>query len=381
MLRVMYAARRRSAPWRFDVAALNFVERSDRTATPVNDTWAPGSSSTKTPCYAQRDRRESIWERDSTSALPFGLALLSPARQSSLHPCQFTTHAEDNDNKAHDLGLRREPWDAPTSPSAADGSAPIDAQTRRSRHFDARSLYGTIPAGAASPKVGRGQDDPRANLSGGAASNARSYSGTPGTASDQAEEKPDKSATLDKAATPDKSATPTGPASSWVVRKVDPYLRLARAYNPAGSWLLFWPCAWSITLAAPAGEIPDLHLIALFGAGAVLLRSAGCIINDMWDRDIDSQVERTKTRPLASGELTMWQATVFLGGILTAGLGILLQLNTYSILLGASSLLLVVTYPLMKRVTFWVGSFCSGNHELAGACLPRTRHRRAHAGC
>ncbi len=70
-------------------------------------------------------------------------------------------------------------------------------------------------------------------------------------------------------------------------RALQPYLHLVRLDKPIGTWLLFWPCAWSIALAAPAGSAPDVALIALFGAGAVLMRGAGCTINDLWDRDID----------------------------------------------------------------------------------------------
>ncbi|XP_017226808.1 4-hydroxybenzoate polyprenyltransferase, mitochondrial isoform X4 [Daucus carota subsp. sativus] len=94
-------------------------------------------------------------------------------------------------------------------------------------------------------------------------------------------------------------------------------------------------------------------MMALFGCGAFLLRGAGCTINDLLDRDIDTKVERTRLRPIASGALTRFQGLCFLGIQLFLGLGILLQLNSYSQMLGASSLLLVFTYPLMKRFTFW----------------------------
>lgn len=110
---------------------------------------------------------------------------------------------------------------------------------------------------------------------------------------------------------------------------------------------------WSITLAANPGELPDLKMLTLFGCGAVLLRGAGCTVNDLLDRDIDKRVERTKYRPVASGCLTQFQGLCFLGFQLLLGLGILIQLNNYSRILGASSLLLVCTYPLMKRFTFW----------------------------
>ncbi|DBA04766.1 TPA: hypothetical protein N0F65_004403, partial [Lagenidium giganteum] len=136
-----------------------------------------------------------------------------------------------------------------------------------------------------------------------------------------------------------------------------PYVQLARLNRPAGTYMLLWPCFWSISLAAPAGALPDLKMLALFGTGAFIMRGAGCTINDMWDKDFDKQVERTNKRPLASGALTYEQAWKFLAGQLTAGLGILLQLNYYSIALGATSLSLVAAYPLMKRVTYWPQAF------------------------
>lgn len=132
-----------------------------------------------------------------------------------------------------------------------------------------------------------------------------------------------------------------------------PYAQLARLDKPIGTWLLAWPCMWSITLASSPGDLPDIKMLTLFGCGAVLLRGAGCTINDLLDRDIDTKVERTKSRPVASGLLTPFQGLCFLGFQLLLGLGILLQLNNYSRILGASSLLLVFSYPLMKRFTFW----------------------------
>lgn len=132
-----------------------------------------------------------------------------------------------------------------------------------------------------------------------------------------------------------------------------PFMQLARLDKPIGTWLLYWPCGWGIASAAAPGCFPDLYLLALFGAGSVVMRGAGCTINDMWDRKIDMKVERTRNRPLVSGEVTMRQAWLFLGAQLTVGLVILLRLNWYSVFLGASSLLLVTTYPLMKRYTYW----------------------------
>lgn len=144
---------------------------------------------------------------------------------------------------------------------------------------------------------------------------------------------------------------------SYLPESVQPYALLARLDKPIGTWLLAWPCMWSITMAALPGEMPDLKMLALFGSGAVLLRGAGCTVNDLLDRDIDIKVERTKNRPIASGMLTPFQGLCFLGLQLLLGLGILLQLNNYSRILGASSLLLVFSYPLMKRFTFWPQAF------------------------
>ncbi|KAB8108110.1 hypothetical protein EE612_043470 [Oryza sativa] len=162
---------------------------------------------------------------------------------------------------------------------------------------------------------------------------------------------------------PDEDSSPphpspaAAPPSSWVDRwfpqAARPYAMLARLDKPIGTWLLAWPCFWSITMAAMPGELPDMRMLALFGCGAVLLRGAGCTVNDLLDRDIDNKVERTKSRPFASGILTPTQGVGFLGLQLLLGLGILLQLNNYSRILGASSLLLVFSYPLMKRFTFW----------------------------
>lgn len=134
---------------------------------------------------------------------------------------------------------------------------------------------------------------------------------------------------------------------------VRPYLQLMRLDKPIGTWLLYLPCTWSIGLAADPGCLPHLGMLTLFGTGALLMRGAGCTINDMWDKDFDKKVSRTATRPIASGEISRMQALVFLGGQLSLALGVLLCLNYYSIALGAASLSLVVTYPLMKRITYW----------------------------
>ncbi|XP_066149264.1 4-hydroxybenzoate polyprenyltransferase, mitochondrial [Euwallacea fornicatus] len=152
-------------------------------------------------------------------------------------------------------------------------------------------------------------------------------------------------------------ATPKETLASRLVnnspKNVQPYLKLMRLDRPAGSWLLFWPCGWGIASAATPGCLPDLYLLALFGTGAVIMRGAGCTINDMWDRDIDAKVVRTKDRPLVTGVVSMKQALMFLGAQLSMGLAVLMQLNWYSLALGASSLGLIISYPLMKRFTYW----------------------------
>lgn len=139
-------------------------------------------------------------------------------------------------------------------------------------------------------------------------------------------------------------------------RALHPYWRLARLDRPVGTWLLFLPATWAIAAFAQ-DRLQALWLLALFGAGSILMRSAGCVINDMMDREFDAKVERTRSRPLASGVVSMTQAAVFLALLLLAGLLILLQMNSLSRYFGAVSLVLVVAYPLMKRITWWPQAF------------------------
>ncbi|KAK6742583.1 hypothetical protein RB195_010065 [Necator americanus] len=134
---------------------------------------------------------------------------------------------------------------------------------------------------------------------------------------------------------------------------VKPYLQLMRLDKPTGTWLLFWPCTWSIGLATPACQFPSLYYLTLFGTGAILMRSAGCVINDLFDKDFDRQVERTKLRPLACGSLNDRQAISLLAALLSASFAVLLQLNWFSVAVGSASTVLVVSYPLAKRFTYW----------------------------
>ena len=144
-------------------------------------------------------------------------------------------------------------------------------------------------------------------------------------------------------------------SGGWVARLPQawrPYALLMRLDRPIGSWLLFLPGLWAFAMVAPDWR-QGLWLTALFGLGAVLMRGAGCVVNDLWDRDLDRQVERTAGRPLASGALRARHALVFLALVLAAALLILLQLNGAAQLLGVASLVPVVLYPLAKRVTDW----------------------------
>src|ERR1700722_5867501 len=144
-------------------------------------------------------------------------------------------------------------------------------------------------------------------------------------------------------------------ASGWVSRLPRawlPWLLLARLDRPIGIWLLFLPGLWGILLARVAwSEIAWLTL--LFAIGSVVMRAAGCVVNDLWDRDIDRLVARTAGRPLASGMIRPRQALVFLAALLLCGLAVLLCLNRLAQCLGMASLLLVAVYPLAKRVTWW----------------------------
>jgi 4-hydroxybenzoate polyprenyltransferase len=136
--------------------------------------------------------------------------------------------------------------------------------------------------------------------------------------------------------------------------RLRPYAVLARWDRPIGSWLLLLPGWWALALA-PGG--PDLRLVALFALGAVAMRGAGCVINDLIDRDLDARVERTRQRPLASGRLGVPQALAFLALQSLVGLLVLLAFNRFAIGLALASLPLIVIYPLMKRITWWPQAF------------------------
>jgi 4-hydroxybenzoate polyprenyltransferase len=134
-----------------------------------------------------------------------------------------------------------------------------------------------------------------------------------------------------------------------------PYLRLARLDRPIGSWLLLLPCWWSSALAAVAAHArgPSLWHLVLFFVGAFAMRGAGCTWNDIVDRDLDASVERTRSRPIPSGQVSVGQAGLFLVFLLLIGLAVLIQFNGFTVALGIASLAIVVVYPFMKRITYW----------------------------
>ena len=153
----------------------------------------------------------------------------------------------------------------------------------------------------------------------------------------------------------------------WIYRYAPaaavPYLQLMRADRPIGTWLLLWPCLWSLALGShDHGDywrwgLPHVTLIILFAIGAYVMRGAGCVVNDLADIKFDAQVERTRERPLPSGRVSVKQALLFLGGLCLIGLIILLQFNITTFKLGILSLGLIVTYPFMKRITYWPQAF------------------------
>jgi 4-hydroxybenzoate polyprenyltransferase len=157
-------------------------------------------------------------------------------------------------------------------------------------------------------------------------------------------------------ATPGRVADSTG---NWVDGLAPgwtrPYLRLARFDRPIGAWLLLLPCWWSAGLAAIAAGavLPNLKHVALFFVGAFVMRGAGCTWNDIVDRNLDARVERTRSRPIPSGQVSVGQAAAFMVAQALVGLLVLLQFNRFAILTGIASLAIVAVYPFMKRITYW----------------------------
>ena len=147
---------------------------------------------------------------------------------------------------------------------------------------------------------------------------------------------------------------------NWAPAAMRPYLRLSRADRPIGTWLLLLPCWWSLGLAAlAAGEFTRHHLWIGLGCaiGAWLMRGAGCTWNDLTDRDFDGAVERTRSRPIPSGQVSVRQATIWMGVQALLAFGILLTFSPLAIALGIGSLVLVAIYPFAKRFTWWPQMF------------------------
>jgi 4-hydroxybenzoate polyprenyltransferase len=159
----------------------------------------------------------------------------------------------------------------------------------------------------------------------------------------------------------DASATRIADAApqNWVERMLPfaalPYAQLMRLDRPIGWWLLLLPCWWGLVLGqiAVGGGVPSPWHGLLFLIGAIVMRGAGCTLNDMADVEFDAKVERTKNRPIASGRISRKQAFAFLAAQALIGLAVLVQFNWYTVVLGAASLLIVAIYPFMKRITHW----------------------------
>jgi 4-hydroxybenzoate polyprenyltransferase len=156
------------------------------------------------------------------------------------------------------------------------------------------------------------------------------------------------------------AAAPVADATgNWVDRSAPawarPYLRLSRLDRPIGSWLLLMPCWWSAALAAGVvhdiGQLP--FTLALFFVGAFVMRGAGCTWNDITDRHLDALVERTRSRPIPAGQVSVTQAAAFLVVQALIGLVVLLQFNRTAVVTGIASLVIVAVYPFMKRITWW----------------------------
>ncbi|NRA87986.1 MAG: 4-hydroxybenzoate octaprenyltransferase [Rhizobiales bacterium] len=154
-------------------------------------------------------------------------------------------------------------------------------------------------------------------------------------------------------------------SDKWLPVKYRPYFQLMRLDRPVGIWLLLWPCFWGQIIGLTELGSADItysysviiYQIILFIIGAVIMRGAGCAYNDLVDYKYDSQVERTKSRPLPSGSVSTKQAKYFLFGLLCLGFLVLIQFNLVTFFVGAGSLILIATYPWMKRFTYWPQAF------------------------
>jgi 4-hydroxybenzoate polyprenyltransferase and related prenyltransferases len=139
------------------------------------------------------------------------------------------------------------------------------------------------------------------------------------------------------------------------MKNLNVFIELTRLNKPIGYMLLFWPCLWGLTLAYDFSEDLNFFLFYsfLFLSGSVLMRSAGCIVNDIVDKDFDKKVERTKKRPLASGKISVFVAIIYVTVLCALALLVLINFNFLTIILALASMPLAFTYPLMKRFTYW----------------------------
>ena len=165
----------------------------------------------------------------------------------------------------------------------------------------------------------------------------------------------DTSSPVEKADRRVADALPDQWADRVLPRALRPYARLMRLERPIGWWLLFIPCLWGLCLGqiALGGGLPSLWFAALFLVGAIIMRGAGCTLNDIADRNFDGLVERTRLRPIPSGQVSVPLAFAFLVLLSLLGLVVLLQFNWFTVFTGAASLVVVAIYPFMKRITHW----------------------------
>ena len=139
------------------------------------------------------------------------------------------------------------------------------------------------------------------------------------------------------------------------MKQLNLFIELTRLKKPIGFMLLFWPCAWGLTLAYDfSNNLNDYFFyLTLFFLGSVLMRSAGCIVNDIWDKEFDKKVFRTKDRPIASEKVSIKLGLFYVAMLCFSALLILLNFNTFTIAMALGSMPLAFTYPLMKRYTYW----------------------------
>lgn len=157
---------------------------------------------------------------------------------------------------------------------------------------------------------------------------------------------------------PASPSTPDAVKHTWVSAMpaaAQPYLKLARADRPIGTWLLYIPCLWGLAFATASGfqRLELLWFAILMGVGSLAMRGAGCAYNDIVDQDFDAQVDRTALRPIPSGQISTRRAWAFLVALCLVGLVVLVQFNRFTIILAMSSLALIAAYPFMKRITYW----------------------------